>query len=70
MLDSLGITLDVEDGQQVTEVLVIAKIADFSDGGTALALGVSEGLDWIAQRGLLSAAQLLLDTRQAPDADE
>lgn len=70
LIESLGVTLDVRDGQQVTEALVIAKIADFADGGTALVLGISDGLDWIAQRGLLSAAQIVLDSQHALTDDD
>jgi hypothetical protein len=62
VVDALGVTLDIDDDQQVTEVLVLAKVATFSDGGgTGLVLGSSAGLDWVAQRGLVSAAQYVLD---------
>jgi hypothetical protein len=62
LLDSLGVTLDIEDGQQLTEVVVLGKLADFESGGTSVVIGGSEGLDWIAQRGLVSAAQYVMDT--------
>lgn len=61
LLDTLGVTFDLEDGQQVTEVVVLGKVADFEHSGTALVIGVSDGLDWIAQRGLISTAQHILD---------
>lgn len=62
LLDTLGVTLDLEEGQQVTEVVVLAKLSDFRTGETAVVLGISDGLDWIAQRGILSAAQFVVDT--------
>jgi hypothetical protein len=61
LLDTLGVTLDIDDGQQVTEVVVLAKLSDFDSGGTAVVLGASEGLDWITQRGIMSAAQHVMD---------
>ena len=62
ILDALGVALDVAENDQVTEVLVIAKVASFGeDGGTGLILGTSDGLDWVAQRGLVSTAQWVLD---------
>lgn len=62
VLDALGVMLDVEQADQVTEVIVIAKVASFGEsGGTGLVLATSNGLDWVAQRGLLSTAQWVLD---------
>jgi hypothetical protein len=61
MLDALGVTLDLDEGQQLTEAFVIGKVSDFESGGTGLVLGTSEGLDWIGQRGLLDAARYTLD---------
>lgn len=62
ILDALGVMLDVADADQVTDVLVIAKIASFDgDGQTGLVLATSDGCDWVAQRGLVSTAQWILD---------
>ena len=64
ILDKLGVTVDVDEGQQITEVMILCKIADFGNGETALGIGVSAGLDWIAQRGLLAAAENVLNNDQ------
>lgn len=61
ILDALGVELGLADGQQVTEAVVVAKVADFNDGETALAITYSKGLDWVARRGLLSAGLYMLD---------
>lgn len=61
LLDSLGVTLDIDESQQLTDVVVLGKLADFGTGGTAVVIGNSEGLDWIAQRGIVSAAQHVMD---------
>lgn len=62
LLDSLGVTLDIDESQQLVEVVVLGKLADFDTGGTSVVLGNNEGLDWIAQRGIVSAAQHVMDT--------
>jgi hypothetical protein len=59
-LDSLGVRLDLEEGHQVTEVLVVAKVVDFNTGATALTLGCNTGLDWVAQLGLSAGAHMIL----------
>lgn len=57
ILDALGVMLDVEQVDQVTEVLVIAKVSSFGEeGGTGLVIATSTALDWVQQRGLVSAA--------------
>ena len=61
LLDALGVTIELEDNQQLTEVLVLGKGTDFDSNETALVLAASTGLDWISQRGLVSAAQFILD---------
>ncbi len=72
VLDALGVTLDLDEHQQVTEAMIIAKIVDFGTDspGTYLVLSCSKGLDWIAQRGLMSTAQLMLDAPCGHDHDD
>lgn len=62
LLDSLGVTMDLGEDQQLVEVVVLGKVAHFDTGGTSVVLGNSEGLDWISQRGIVSAAQHVLDS--------
>lgn len=52
--------LELKDNDQVTEALILAKIVDFNEGGTGLGIGCTEGLDWIGQLGLLSAAERMV----------
>lgn len=57
VLDPLGVVLDLEDDQRVTECLVLAKVIGLGeDGQTSLTISASDGLDWIARAGLLAAA--------------
>jgi hypothetical protein len=63
VLDALGVTIELGAHQQLTECVVVGKVTDFADGdtGPALVIATSEGLDWVAQRGLLSTGLYVLD---------
>lgn len=61
LLDALGVTIELDANQQLTEAIVLAKVVDFADNTTGLVIGASAGLDWLAQRGLISGAQHILD---------
>jgi hypothetical protein len=58
ILDGLGNTLELEDGDFVVSALIIAKVVD-KNGEVSLTLSTSEGLSWIDQHGLLASAQLV-----------
>ena len=71
MIDSLGVTINIEPGQQLTEVLIIGKIIDFNDDSSRAKLVVIDNdIDWITQRGLLNSAQHVLDNFAFADDDE
>lgn len=55
LLDTLGVTADLDDGDLVTDALVILKILQ-PDGSIALSIGATDTRDWINQTGLLRAA--------------
>ncbi|RAJ70298.1 hypothetical protein K378_01463 [Streptomyces sp. Amel2xB2] len=55
LLDSLGATLDLDEGDMVTDVMVMAKVIK-ADGDVSLVKGTSESLDWISAVGMLSAS--------------
>lgn len=59
ILDGLGVTLNLDPDDRVTEVLILAKTTDLNTGTVGLSLA-SNGLDWIAQIGLLTAANVVL----------
>ncbi|MBJ6623493.1 hypothetical protein [Streptomyces sp. DHE17-7] len=60
ILDGLGTTIDLDDGDLVASVFVIAKIVE-ADGDVSLALASSEGLSWVEQNGLLASAQQIVN---------
>lgn len=71
ILDPLGMLLDVEDDQQVTECLLIAKCVSFGeDSRTSLIVTTSPGLDWISQAGLFAAAEQVMRAQPPSIADE
>jgi len=55
LLDSLNVTADLDDGDLVTDALVILKILQ-PDGSIAMSIGSTDTRDWINQTGLLRAA--------------
>lgn len=71
IIDGLGVTVDLDDEDLITEVVVIGKCTRLSDGGgTSLVLASSDGIDWVSQLGLIEGARrVVLDgiTGQAGD---
>jgi hypothetical protein len=60
LLDSLGVTADIDDGDMVPSALVLLKAVG-EDGTVGLTLAPSEGLSWLDQLGMLAAAQSIVD---------
>lgn len=55
LLDTLGVTADLDDGDMVTDALVILKVVG-QDGEVPIVIAASETLDGITQKGLLQGA--------------
>ncbi|SDI40744.1 hypothetical protein SAMN05421505_14918 [Sinosporangium album] len=68
IMQSLGITLDLSDGDLVSDLILIAKIHK-PDGGVTLISRTSEGTDWITRRGMIAAANEV-DATGYRDADD
>jgi hypothetical protein len=68
ILDGLGVTATIEDGDLIESAVVLAKIVD-ADGTTTVGVYTSDGMDWLAQLGLVTAAhQIVTETPYAhPD---
>lgn len=70
LLDALGVTITLADGQQLVEAVVVGKAIGFGDErSTSLVIGSSNGLDWISQRGLVAAADDVLSGDIRRDED-
>jgi len=55
LLDSLGITADLDENDLPTDALVLLKVVK-DDGSVGLVKAHSESLDWISSLGMLTAA--------------
>ncbi|MGW7597219.1 hypothetical protein [Streptomyces antimycoticus] len=54
LLDTLGVTADLDDGDMPIDALVLLKVVK-ADGEVSLVKGSSESLDWISSLGMLTA---------------
>ncbi len=59
VLDGLGVTIDLADGDLVEDAVVLAKVVD-ADGGVTLSISSSEAQSWLDQLGLVTAGYHLL----------
>lgn len=55
LLDALGVTVDLDEGDLPTDAHVILKIVK-ADGTVSLVKAASESLDWVTTLGMLTAA--------------
>jgi hypothetical protein len=60
ILDGLGTTIELDDGDLVASAFIIAKVVE-PNGDVSLALASSDGLSWIEQNGLLASAQQIVN---------
>ncbi|KAB2384745.1 hypothetical protein [Actinomadura montaniterrae] len=51
----LGIALDLDEGDLISDAVLIAKIHK-ADGAVIVASKASDGTDWVTRRGLIAAA--------------
>lgn len=60
VITRLNATLDIEDEDLITDVVVIAKILD-PNGRVSMGLAASEGTDWLTKLALLTAGKSAFD---------
>jgi len=58
LVDSLGVTATLDEGELISDAIVILKVID-EDGGVGLRMRYSESLNWIERIGILRAAEQL-----------
>lgn len=58
VIDALGVTATLDDGELVAGALVLLKIIE-TDGSTRLSCAYSDGLGWIERAGMLRIAEVL-----------
>ena len=68
ILDGLGITLDLDQGELVETALVLTKIVA-DDGEVLLGVYGPDSLSWLEKLGLIEAAKNRLTSRPWTDRD-
>ncbi|QGZ53375.1 hypothetical protein GPZ77_34685 (plasmid) [Streptomyces sp. QHH-9511] len=68
LLDSLEVTVDLDEGDLVADALVLLKVVK-ADGTVALLKAGSASLDWLSALGMLTAALEIENSgyQSAPD---
>jgi acyl-CoA hydrolase len=56
ILDGLGVTIDLDDGELVETALVVTKLVN-ADGQVLLGLYGPDGMSWLEKLGLIEAAK-------------
>ncbi|TVL89753.1 hypothetical protein [Streptomyces sp. SAJ15] len=69
LIDTIGVTADLDQGDLVTDALVILKVLQ-PDGSIALSIGTTDTRDWITQTGLLHAALEAAEGRHSRTGDD
>ncbi|CAM5738270.1 hypothetical protein [Streptomyces badius] len=69
LLDTLGVTADLDDGDLVTDAHIVLKVVK-ADGETSLIKATSEALDWITALGMLTAVLAIENTRYVNIAED
>ncbi len=69
IIDGLGITLDLDNSDLVSDAIILAKVIG-SDGAPKVIISDSDSLDWLSQYALIKAADRIIDTQQFVTTDE
>ena len=69
ILDGLGATINLADGDLVEHAVVLVKVHR-ADGSVSVALSDSAGMSWLEQLGLVAAAQRIVNNWQIEQPDD
>ncbi|MEV7654662.1 hypothetical protein AB0O39_10870 [Streptomyces anulatus] len=69
LLDTLGVTADLDDGDLVTDAHIVLKVVK-ADGETSLIKATSEALDWVTSIGMLTAVLAIENGRYVNIAED
>ncbi len=69
ILDGLGLTIDLSDGDLVSDAVVIAKVVS-GDGSVSVSLSSGESMSWLDQFGLIAAAHRVVVTTHFETRDD
>lgn len=74
IIDAEGVCFDLDDGDLVAGVVVLAKVVSAADGSVSLGYGSSESSTWLDDLGLITAAAQLVQAGGMvcfePDAED
>jgi hypothetical protein len=65
--DKLWESLEVQDGDQVVDAVLVGKLANFTEGGTEISISATDGVDWVTQLGMLRGAVLMVENQLRRD---
>lgn len=57
IVDQLGLHVDLEDGEQVMDMIVLSRVSNFQDGHTRFTISYSPDADFVVRRGLIEIAR-------------
>lgn len=69
LLDTLGVTADLDDGDLVTDAHIVLKVVK-ANGDTSLIKATSEALDWVTSIGMLTAVLAIENGRYVNIAED
>ncbi len=69
ILDGLGLTIDLNEGDLVSDAVVIVKVIT-EDGSVTVSLSSSESMSWLDQFGLIAAANRVVVSTHFETRDE
>jgi hypothetical protein len=69
ILDGLGVTIDLDDGELVETAVVITKIVA-TDGQVLLGLYGPDSMSWLEKLGLIEAAKHRVTTQPWADSSD
>lgn len=69
LLDSLGVTAELAEGDMVSDAVVLLKVVP-EGGPVAVCIAQSEGLSWLDQLGLVTAAAEIIKQTSYEPPDE
>ncbi|MGM9380330.1 hypothetical protein [Streptomyces antibioticus] len=58
VLDAIGITATLDDGELVAGAIVLLKVID-AEGDVRLSMAYSDGLSWIERAGMVHVAEVM-----------
>lgn len=68
-LNHLGLDVELDEGDLIASAVLITKVVK-ADGSVAVAISDSEGVSWVEQLGLLTAATEIIRSTSRFEGDD